>query len=640
MFLKTTKIALSSLLLSGLLAGASQAADVTTHVLGAVKQALNASTDTVKAGYYSSTTLHAVDPNLAAGNIKFGVSVFGIPGILTGGIGGVPGTATAADIFNGKTADVDANGVLETGTLNLAGNIATFDGVVNLIPNAYDGAGNGTNRWVMTDSGDATLGDILSGKKAWVDGVEVTGNVPAGANVLGGNGLKTFTISDGLYSGGKTATANDTNLAAGNIKANVTIFGVPGTFTSDANAVAGEILNPKTAYVNGVKLTGSMATQTLNPANETVNGGYYAATTLHAVDADLAAANIAVGITIFGFAGTYTSDATAAAGDILNPKTAYVNGVKLTGSMATQTLNAANDTVNGGYYAGTTLHAVDADLAAANIAVGKTVFGFAGSYTSDATAVAGDILSPKTAYVNGVKLTGTMPTQTLDPNSNNVLAGYYAATTLSAVDTDLIAANIRGGFTIFGVTGVVALPDTGQAACYNTAGGAIGCPAHGGLSEQDASYNPPANQPNYTDNGNATITDNRTGLMWKKCAEGQTGLTCTGTATYDSWANALLACSALTFPVAGTVYTDWRLPNVRELMSLINYGKTNPPLIDTTYFPNTPYVTAPGFWTSTTYMAQAGGFTNYAWFVNSALGNVQAYIKTDGYYIRCVRGGP
>jgi len=228
MLWKKTRTALSSLLLSGLLAGASRAADVTTHVLGATAQTLSASTDTVKMGYYSATTLHAVDPNLAAGNIKFGVSIFGIPGILTGGVGGVAGTATTADIFSGRTADINADGAAETGTLNLAGNITTFDGIVNLIPNAYDGAGNGTNRWVMTDSGDAVTGDILSGKKAWVDGKEVTGNVPAGANVLGGNGLKTFAIPDGLYSGGKTATANDTNLTAANIKSSVTIFGVTG----------------------------------------------------------------------------------------------------------------------------------------------------------------------------------------------------------------------------------------------------------------------------------------------------------------------------------------------------------------------------------------------------------------------------
>ena len=53
------------------------AADITTHTLGAKKQALSASTTTVPAGYYSSTTLTAVDPDLAAANIKGGVELFG-----------------------------------------------------------------------------------------------------------------------------------------------------------------------------------------------------------------------------------------------------------------------------------------------------------------------------------------------------------------------------------------------------------------------------------------------------------------------------------------------------------------------------------------------------------------------------------
>jgi hypothetical protein len=49
-----------------------------------------------------------------------------------------------------------------------------------------------------------------------------------------------------------------------------------------------------------------MVTRTLSAANETVDAGYYAATTLSAVDADLAVGNIKSGITIFGFLGTHS----------------------------------------------------------------------------------------------------------------------------------------------------------------------------------------------------------------------------------------------------------------------------------------------------------------------------------------------
>ncbi len=92
-----------------------------------------------------------------------------------------------------------------------------------------------------TSSGDAVAGEILTGKKAWVDGSEVTGDIAAGSNVSGGDGLKTFTIFDGLYSGSKTATANDTDLVAGNIKDTIVILGVTGTYTG-----GGSVGLPKT----------------------------------------------------------------------------------------------------------------------------------------------------------------------------------------------------------------------------------------------------------------------------------------------------------------------------------------------------------------------------------------------------------
>lgn len=58
----------------------------------------------------------------------------------------------------------------------------------------------------------------------------------------------------------------------------------------------------------------------------------------------------------------------------------------------------------------------DSDLASGNIAKGKNIFGYEGSYTADANAVAKDIFSGKTAYVNGVKITGTFPVYTAGSN--------------------------------------------------------------------------------------------------------------------------------------------------------------------------------------------------------------------------------
>ncbi len=175
------------------------------------------------------------------------------------------------------------------------------------------------------------------------------------------------------------------------------------------------------------------------------------------------------------------------------------------------------------------------------------------------------------------------------------------------------------------------LPDTGQTLCYDGAGTVITCPAHGADAEQDGSYNPTATQPYYTDNGDFTITDNRTGLMWKKCSEGQNNdASCTGTAGMYVWAAALSQCTGLTTPGG---YSDWRLPNIKELVSIVDYGTASPAKISID-FPNTQ--TGNFYWTSTTDVPS----TAYAWGVVFLNGYMYYYGKTSSSFARCVRGGP
>lgn len=164
----------------------------------------------------------------------------------------------------------------------------------------------------------AAAGDVLTGKTFWglrTDGTWglKTGTLASQNNVTGGNGLLSFTIPDGYYSG-KTATASDTNLISGNIKNGVNIFGVAGSSsvvdTSSANAVASDILSGKSAFVNGALINGSITSQNnVSGANGlksfTIPDGYYSGKTATASDTNLTSGNIKNGTTIFGVAGTY-----------------------------------------------------------------------------------------------------------------------------------------------------------------------------------------------------------------------------------------------------------------------------------------------------------------------------------------------
>jgi len=154
------------------------------------------------------------------------------------------------------------------------------------------------------------------------------------------------------------------------------------------------------------------------------------------------------------------------------------------------------------------------------------------------------------------------------------------------------------------------LPDTGQIGDYTTIFG------------EDSDYQPVLSQPNYTDNGDGTITDNRTGLMWKKCSSGN--LICGTSALGNPWEEAIFYCETLNF--AG--YDDWRLPNIRELESIINYNTL--PSINNVYFPNTwgPY------WTSTTDVSD----NTYAFSISFDDGTINTRNKNDILLMRCVRG--
>jgi len=121
----------------------------------------------------------------------------------------------------------------------------------------------------------------------------------------------------------------------------------------------------------------------------------------------------------------------------------------------------------------------------------------------------------------------------------------------------------------------------------------------------------------YADNGDGTVTDTSTGLMWQQ----QAG------SSAQTWQQALAYCEGLN--LGG--HTDWRLPTIKELLSFVDHSRCKP-AINTTYFPN---AAASWCWSSTTY----AGSTNGAWGVGFGDGSVGYYYKSESNDVRAVRGG-
>ncbi len=165
--------------------------------------------------------------------------------------------------------------------------------------------------------------------------------------------------------------------------------------------------------------------------------------------------------------------------------------------------------------------------------------------------------------------------------------------------------------------------DTGQGTCYDNSE-LIDCPAEGeAFYGQDAQFT--GNEPSYTDNGDGTVTDNVTGLVWTQELSDAS----------MPWSDAAGYCES--FEV-GSI-TDWRLPNIKELWSIRDFS-TGWPWVDTDYF----YLVGDGSqgaqqhsWSSNYYLVDTEEATkNVAFIVNDWTGHIKAL---DGNrFVRCVSG--
>ena len=124
----------------------------------------------------------------------------------------------------------------------------------------------------------------------------------------------------------------------------------------------------------------------------------------------------------------------------------------------------------------------------------------------------------------------------------------------------------------------------------------------------------------YTDNGDGTVTDTSSGLTWEQAGSSN-----------KTWEQALAYCEDLN--LGGK--TDWRLPTIKELHSLVDNSRSHP-TINTTYFRDTISFTDISFyWSSTTDAYN----TNAAWGVDFSNGGDGYSYKHYGLYVRAVRGG-
>lgn len=139
----------------------------------------------------------------------------------------------------------------------------------------------------------------------------------------------------------------------------------------------------------------------------------------------------------------------------------------------------------------------------------------------------------------------------------------------------------------------------------------------------------------YQMKADGTVVDTYTGLMWMRCAVGQTWdsqkSTCSGNATTYNWKDSLAAVQTLDQGNGFAGYKDWRLPNERELASLVRFACSNP-AINETAFPATP---SKVFWTST----PVAGNYGMEWGVDFKTGQAYYHSYNVVFPIRLVRAG-
>jgi hypothetical protein len=177
------------------------------------------------------------------------------------------------------------------------------------------------------------------------------------------------------------------------------------------------------------------------------------------------------------------------------------------------------------------------------------------------------------------------------------------------------------------------VPQTGQAQCWDASGNLSLCDRTGQDGDIQAGVDRPT--PRFTDNRNGTVTDKLTGVIWLQNAN------CfPGNGLGVTWQVALNAANTLVSPSCGlsdrSVAGDWRLPNLKELQSLLDLGQFEPALPAGHPFSGVQAESFYYYWSSTTNWANS----HAAWVVGMQHGQNGYQSKVQGtFLVWPVRGG-
>jgi len=156
------------------------------------------------------------------------------------------------------------------------------------------------------------------------------------------------------------------------------------------------------------------------------------------------------------------------------------------------------------------------------------------------------------------------------------------------------------------------------------------------LAEQICDTTLPETAPasRFVDNGDGTVSDSASGLMWRKCVEGVSGNSCdAGQELVFTWQGGLQRVDSQN-AVTASGYNDWRLPNIKELATLAELA-CYLPATNLTVFPNQPADIDTNL--ALTWSSSPSSKEAFAWGVQFVEGEVAQANKNNTGFVRLVR---